>query len=175
MAPRHTRIVALLLLLAIHAVGVLSLGPSTSWGTDYVPEVHKQMFDEAEKRQTEALLEREHTYFSRGPRDFSSKQTFVDRALDHAKQRGVRFVGTDGQELYFYSIIQPHNDLGKDIGLEPKPGRYGYVSFLWEYNKNWKNPKLIRAFQAFSVPKDQDRSFHWQMKPFNEVLKLVPK
>ncbi|SAM83707.1 uncharacterized protein UBRO_06592 [Ustilago bromivora] len=175
MAPRHTRIVSLLLLLAIYAVGVLSAGASSSRGSDYVPEVHKQMFDTAEIDQTQALKDQGHTYLSRGRGDYSHIHSFDNRALVLAKQRGVKYVGTSGQELYFYSIIQPHTELGKAMGFRPRLGKHGYVSVLWEHNKNWKNPSMIDASEASHVTGVQDHSFIWQMEPFEKVLERVPK
>ena len=175
MAPRHTRIVFLLLLLAINAVGVLSAGASSSRGSDYVPEVHTQMFGEAERDQTLALSAQGHTYFSRGRGDYSHIRSFDNRALDLAKQRGIKYVGTSGQELYFYSIIQPDTDLGKAMGFEQKLGKHGYVSVLWEHNKNWKEPSIIAVSKASHVTISQYHSFHWQMEPFEEVLRHLPK
>ncbi|SOV03374.1 uncharacterized protein UDID_06592 [Ustilago sp. UG-2017a] len=193
MAPRHTRIVSLLLLLAIHAVGVLSAwgfgssrsgggsgggsgsGSGSGGGSDYVPPVHPEMRRAAEQDQTLALSAQGHTYFSRGRGDYSHIRSFDNRALDLAKQRGVKYVGTSGQELYFYSIIQPQTDLGKAMGFGKKLGKQGYVSVLWEHNKNWEEPSIIDASKASHVTNSPDHSFHWQMEPFEEVLKRVPK
>ncbi|KAJ1580250.1 hypothetical protein NDA11_002117 [Ustilago hordei] len=177
MAPRHTRIVFLLLLVAIHAVGVLSAGASSSSGSGsvYIPEVNNQMFLAAEEDQIKALSSGEHTYFSKGRRKFSDNPSFANRALELAKQHGVRSVGESAQEHYFYSIIRPNTALGKDMGLKEKLGEDGYVSVLWEHNKNWEKPTIIDASDAFSRSKGRDRSFIWKLDRFKDVLERAPK
>ncbi|KAJ1039793.1 hypothetical protein NDA10_000557 [Ustilago hordei] len=174
MVSRHTRIISLLLLLAIHAVGVVSAWGFGSSGSDYDPKVHATMRTKAEYDQLAALTGQKKI-FSRGNKDLSHDSRFRDKAFEHARAHGAKLVGSDAQELYFYSIIQPDTKLGKAMHLKRKVGNHGYVSVLWEYNKNWDKPSIFAVTRVKPLDKVENPPFKWPMEPYEKILQSFPK
>ncbi|SPC67298.1 uncharacterized protein UHOD_11487 [Ustilago sp. UG-2017b] len=174
-------------------------GSGSGSGSDYVPQVHTDMHTLAENNQVQALgvkglptlreaREIIHTFLPlliELSSLLGSVHTTKNQALHRTYGCGkgslivtpiTPYINCYLQlELYFYSIIQPHTDLSKDMRLRSELGRHGYVSVLWEQNNNWEEPSIIAVSKATAVDNVKDRSFIWQMEPFEEVLKRFPK
>ncbi|SAM83124.1 uncharacterized protein UBRO_20378 [Ustilago bromivora] len=118
MAPSYTRIVSLLLLLAIHAVGVVSawgFGWSGSGGwpkgqvltaegfrsgssgsdSELLQQVRNTMLAKAARNQAQALFNHGIPYIL-DDKEVELRERHFDRALNHAKQYGAKYVGNSG-------------------------------------------------------------------------------
>ncbi|SPC67635.1 uncharacterized protein UHOD_11782 [Ustilago sp. UG-2017b] len=113
-------------------------------------------------------------YYHRKDKDVNLGSRHFDRALEHAQEHGLKYVDAHDGKLYFYSIIQPHTDLGLELGLESKLGKHGYSSVLWEYNKEHNKLDIVSVARVKPIVLLEEVSdFHWNMQPFKEALELV--
>ncbi|SPC63253.1 uncharacterized protein UHOD_12079 [Ustilago sp. UG-2017b] len=191
MVSRHTRIVSLLLLLAIHAVGVLSAWGFGSPGRGEWPEgqiltdkgyvaaigpegARNTFLGQAAMNKAVALYRHGITYTSIDNKVKLHEDEFGE-ALEIAKKDGGGYVGHDRQkDHYFYSIIKPDTKLGQRLGLRPwhrMPffGSKRYASVLWKHT-NGKDFSIV-AVTKFKT----DYKIDWKLKPFEEVLEHMPK
>ncbi|KAJ1036850.1 hypothetical protein NDA10_006633 [Ustilago hordei] len=154
MAPSYTRIVSLLLLLAIHAVGVLSnWGPYAASKDQGLRNIQNDVLAKVSREQA--------LHLERG-------------ALEHAKKNGVKYVDSRDRYLYFYSIIEPKTNLGKELNLKSL-GKHAYSSVLWEYNPNDNKIDIVSVarVQPTIIEKQYNPNFKWKLQPFEEALRLV--
>ncbi|SOV03746.1 uncharacterized protein UDID_15322 [Ustilago sp. UG-2017a] len=174
MAPSYTRIVSLLLLLAIHAVGVLSgWGPKPHYKDSHTLYIHNNMLGETSIHQA-LVLKENNLFYQRNDMKVNLPSDYFGQALEHAKEHGVQYIGSPEGKLYFYSIIQPDTDLGRKLGLKSKLGKHGYSSVLWEYNKENKNLDIVSVARVEPTLLSKEvPDFHWKTQPFEEVLQLV--
>ncbi|SOV03373.1 uncharacterized protein UDID_12079 [Ustilago sp. UG-2017a] len=185
MVSRRTRIVALLLLLAIHAVGVVSALGFHFRGRSEWPEGHVltdkgyivSTIPEAERSTAlgDAARSKAHALYFHGitytlkDNKVKLRQREFSKALKLAKEDGGSYVGSKGQDRYFYSIIKPETELGKSLGLRPSSGTPTYASVLWKHT-NGNEPSIVGVTKF-----ETSHKMNWVMEPFEEVLKRVPK
>ena len=160
MVSRRTRIVALLLLLAIHAVGVVSAfnfrspdrgeWPQGQVLTDYgyvtpstqIDRKHHLMLAIAEGRYRTDLKERNIRIVSM-KNGVKLHENEYDEALEIANRGESTYIGKADQDHYIASIIRPSSELGRRLGLRPwrripffSPKRHTRV--LWKYTDGGK-------------------------------------
>ncbi|KAJ1584042.1 hypothetical protein NDA11_003103 [Ustilago hordei] len=174
MAPSYTRIVSLLLLLAIHAVGVLSnWGPYAASKDQGLRNIQNDVLAKVSREQA-LHLERGGLYYKRNDEDVNLPEKYFQPALEHAKKNGVKYVDSRDRYLYFYSIIEPKTNLGKELNLKSL-GKHAYSSVLWEYNPNDNKIDIVSVarVQPTIIEKQYNPNFKWKLQPFEEALRLV--
>ncbi|KAJ1021976.1 hypothetical protein NDA18_005213 [Ustilago nuda] len=173
MAPSYTRIVSLLLLLVIHAVGVLS-----NWGPNPVsddPSLRRIQNDVLAKvsREQGLHLGNSGLFYQRRDKDVNLPNKYFKSALKHAKKNGVKYVDARDRYLYFYSIIEPKTKLGQDLKLG-QLGKHAYSSVLWEYSPDDNKIDIVSVARVQpTIGTKYEPNFEWKMQPFEEVLQLV--
>ncbi|SOV03372.1 uncharacterized protein UDID_12078 [Ustilago sp. UG-2017a] len=190
MVSRRTRIVALLLLLAIHAVGVVS-----AWGfrspdrgewpegqvlTDkgYVDitqqnEEHHPMLANAGERYRE-YLKKHNPAITSMKNGGKLHENEYGEALKIANRDGSTHMGVYGKDEYIASIIDPSSKLGKRLGLRPwgripyfSPKRY--ASVLWKHTEGGELSIVgVTKFRTKEI-------IPWSEKGLQELLQHIPK
>ncbi|SPC63252.1 uncharacterized protein UHOD_12078 [Ustilago sp. UG-2017b] len=190
MVSRHTRIVSLLLLLAIHAVGVLSAWGFGSPGRGEWPEgqvltdkgyvastqlneEHSAMLANAKEHYKNDLKLHNIAITSIKNGDKLHEDEFGE-ALDIANRDEATYIGKSGQDGYIASIIRPSSKLGQRLGLRPWRripffGRKRYASVLWKHTNG-------KDFSIVAVTKFKTNGIlPWTKTGLKEVLEHMPK
>ena len=70
-------------------------------------------------------------------------------------------------EKWFYSIVKPETELGRNMGLMDgsRKGKNSAASVLWKYNQREGRGEVVR------VDKVRDRGFEWNLERLEDVIR----